>query len=275
MSAALGAAHRFLSRRPVVVALAIKLRNQCNCVIHRRLEDTADATVNGEMSLIEKLAPHCRTFVDVGANVGRWSAAFAASMPPGGRGLLFEPSLSAQQALRERFYRDERIEIVPMAVSDTSGTAIFFEEPDSGETSSLVPHQSRVGAQPRTVSTTTLDRETSERGWEKIDFLKIDAEGYDFRVLQGARQLLSSQNIGGLQFEYNASWALAGSTLARALGDLHDFGYQTFLLKSEGLYRFGHREYEKYRDFFGYANFVAFSPPLLSLMASSVGALSP
>jgi len=272
LSSPLGAAHRFLSRQPAVVSLALKLRNQCNRIIQCSLEDTAHSAINGEGWWIRTIAPHCQTFVDVGANVGHWSATFCQFLSAQGRGLLFEPSAGAQTILQERFAADSRLEIVAAALSDTVGTARFYEEPNAGETSSLVAQHSQAQAQSRWVPVTTLDRAIAKRDWERVDFLKIDAEGYDFHVLRGAQELLQQQRIGSLQFEYNAPWALVGSTLGAALRFLHDFGYTSFLLKAAGLHRF---DYAKYGEFFGYANFVALSPAQLPMVEPSIHPLLP
>ncbi|MFQ3680308.1 MAG: FkbM family methyltransferase [Pseudanabaenaceae cyanobacterium] len=218
MSSLLGATHRLLSRQPAIVALALKLRNQCNRIIQCCLEDTANAAINGEEAWLRAIAPHCQTFVDVGANVGNWSAAFCQAMPAQGRGLLFEPSAAAQQVLQQRFAGDPRVEIAAVALSDTVGTAPFYEEPNAGETSSLVAQHSQSQAQVRWVPVTTLDRAIAERGWERVDFLKIDAEGYDFQVLRGAQRLLQQQKIGSLQFEYNLNTTPRGRWWAAPWG---------------------------------------------------------
>lgn len=84
--------------------------------------------------------------------------------------------------------------------------------------------------------------------------LKIDAEGYDLHVLLGARGLLESRRIGVVQFEYNAPWARAGSTLSFAFQLLRGAGYRVFLLKAGGLYRF---EPDRVGEYFHYSNFVA------------------
>ncbi len=48
-----------------------------------------------------------------------------------------------------------------------------------------------------------LDDVAEELGIERIDFLKIDAEGHDLYVLKGARRLLAEQRIGAIYFEFN------------------------------------------------------------------------
>jgi hypothetical protein len=101
-----------------------------------------------------------------------------------------------------------------------------------------------------------LDDEIAAAGWSGIDFLKIDAEGYDLRVLTGARGLLEQQRVGIVQFEYNRSWQLAGDTLFSAMKLLKDCGYEVFVLKRDGLYTLNYALYEEY---FEYSNFVALS----------------
>lgn len=51
---------------------------------------------------------------------------------------------------------------------------------------------------------TTLDDFCAERGIEAIDYLKIDVEGAEHRVLKGARSLLQDDKIACIQFEYGA-----------------------------------------------------------------------
>lgn len=113
----------------------------------------------------------------------------------------------------------------------------------------------------RVVVTTTLDIEAKRHQLTHIDFLKIDTEGYDFHVLRGSTGLLSGQKIGVIQFEYNAPWAVAGSTLRSAFDLLESFGYQVFLLKFSGLYKLN---YDVYGEYLEYSNFVAVSPNRLT-----------
>ena len=60
----------------------------------------------------------------------------------------------------------------------------------------------------RRVPVTTVDNELSARGWQDVDFLKIDTEGYDLNVLLGASDLLARKGVKVVQFEYNATWAV-------------------------------------------------------------------
>lgn len=57
----------------------------------------------------------------------------------------------------------------------------------------------------------TLDEYCKEKGIDSIDFLKIDVEGHEFEVLQGAINMLP--NIKVIEFEYGATYEAAGITL--------------------------------------------------------------
>jgi FkbM family methyltransferase len=253
----LNAAHKSLSRSRVAVRLAVLLRNQCRCVIRCHISDDADPWKNGEAGLVGLIAPTSSHFIDVGANTGSWTSLFLASAAASLRGLLFEPSQCAAEKLVQRFQTTPGVEVIRAAVADAPGDLPFYEEPGAGETSSLVTGFSQPGAVKKMIPVTTLDAEIDRRQWRQVDLLKIDAEGYDLRVLRGASAALSRQAIGVVQFEYNTPWAAAGCTLADAFRFLESFGYQVFLLRADGLFRLN---YGLYGEYFDYSNFVAVAP---------------
>lgn len=257
MYALLNSIHRKLARSPLATRLAVLVRNQALCVIRYHLGEDANYLVNGESWLIDTVAPHCASFIDIGANQGYWSEAFLAKMRPGARGLLIDAAGPAVEMLRQRFADRPAIEVVHAAVSDTVGELEFFEEPSAGESSSLVAGFSAGGARRVVVPATTIDAELARLGLASCDFVKIDAEGYDLHVLHGAKGALARQAIGALQFEYNSPWAQAGSTLADAFQFLERSGYRVYLLQSSGLRLLNYRRYGEY---FGYSNYVAVSP---------------
>lgn len=48
----------------------------------------------------------------------------------------------------------------------------------------------------------TVDEYCKQKGIQEIDFLKIDTEGYDFRVLLGAKEIIDNKKVKYIQFEY-------------------------------------------------------------------------
>lgn len=237
------------------VWLAGKVRNQCMGVIKASLNDGIDPLSNGEDMLVSHLAPASKVFIDVGANVGNWARRFANLMEMPKFGILVEPNPTALQYLERTVSGFPcQVHVLEAAVSLASGTVLFYSEPDAGETSSLVQGFSSKSANAINVEVTTIDQIMEDFAIQKCDFLKIDAEGYDLKVIKGAVRSLESQRIEVLQFEYNAPWATAGSTLVEAIDFLDHKGYEVFLLLKDGLHRL---EYEDYGEYFGYSNFVA------------------
>lgn len=256
---------RKLSQSPICVRTAIKLRNQLSGIIACSLNDGIEMPSNGELWLLQQIAPKARVFVDVGANTGVWSKMFIDRMSSPGKGLLFEPSPLAIARLTEHLRKElneNLVEIVPAAVCEQAGTMDFYMEEAAGETSSLIASHSNQSARKISVSTTTIDAEAARRELKFIDYLKIDAEGYDLQVLRGASNCLEKKAVGIVQFEYNAPWASSGSTLANAIEYLQGYGYTLYLLKQNGLHEFN---YGVYGEFFSYANFVAIAPGYLEV----------
>jgi FkbM family methyltransferase len=48
----------------------------------------------------------------------------------------------------------------------------------------------------------TVDQYCKDNGIQEIDFLKIDTEGYDYRVLLGAKEIIDNKKVKYIQFEY-------------------------------------------------------------------------
>jgi FkbM family methyltransferase len=249
------AAH--LGRSPLAVALAARVRDNCNVVIRESLSDGIDPRRNGELDVIRALAPRSSVFVDVGANVGDWTELFLDVAPAGARGLMIEPSEEAAARLEERFAAHPELELRRAAASDHVGAATFYEGAGASESSPLLPESLRTAAVRRDVEVTTLDAEAERLGLARIDFVKVDAEGHDLHVLRGAAGLLADRRIGAVQFEYHKLWGPFASTLGEPYNLLNRHGYALYLIRAAGLTPV---TYEPYREYFGYTNYLAVAP---------------
>jgi hypothetical protein len=65
----------------------------------------------------------------------------------------------------------------------------------------IAAEEASTSADSETVPVSTLDAFCGENGVERIDFLKIDAEGFDLQVLRGGRGLLSRERVAVVQCE--------------------------------------------------------------------------
>lgn len=243
---------RVLAASKVGLHVVTKLRNQCELVIGEAhgWGNGCDPNANGETRWLCSVSDGLRYIVDVGANRGDWTSLVLSQKELEGA-LLFDPSSSAAEILRRHFSDHPEIEIIEAAAGSAPGTMSFFEEENAGRTSSLVAGFSTTRKSTE-VRVTTIDAEVDLRGWPSVDFLKVDAEGYDFHVLEGAERLFAQRKIRYGQFEYNAPWRLAGTTLTRTIQWLKAFGYHCYALRPDGLRAL---DTERFREYFLYSNY--------------------
>lgn len=143
---------------------------------------------------------------DVGANVGQTAVKYRASFPTA-RVYSFEPFPDAFRALVERCRGDALVEPLQMAVAAEVGTATFHVNRHNFNHSLLAAHADgarwalvdHVGT--IEVPRTTVDAFRAERGLERIDLLKVDAEGSDLDVLRGAAGSLADHRVDAVYVE--------------------------------------------------------------------------
>lgn len=140
-----------------------------------------------QTAVLKKYAPHGGVFVDVGANVGYFVALASRWVGASGRVFAFEPVPATLKNLVSNLALNncENVRVFSDACSDKSGSAVMILGKDPG--------WSRFGADGEgdiQVSTITLDEFVEENSLERMDVLKIDTEGADYKVLLGARHAI-------------------------------------------------------------------------------------
>ncbi len=131
---------------------------------------------------------------DVGANVGQTLEAFLDGFS---RPIVhaFEPSPKTFSILSERFGSRPGVTLQRLALGDQQGTIPFFVTADDSVNDSPLARVWAVETVEVTVDVMTIDAYCARHAIEAIDFLKIDAQGYDMRVLRGARGLLDRRRV--------------------------------------------------------------------------------
>lgn len=127
-------------------------------------------------------------FCDIGANVGYFSC-LARHM--GKRVLSFEPIRSNLHYLYKNIELNQwhdGIEVYPIAAGDRAGLAPVFGARCG---SSLTESWSGGSKTHEVVSVLPLDSVLQQRFLSEKIFCKLDVEGFEFQVLQGAKELLS------------------------------------------------------------------------------------
>ena len=153
--------------------------------------------------LFTKLLAPGQIVIDVGANVGYYALTAAMGVGSAGRVVAFEPAPATAERLRENAALNDfsNLTVVQAAVSDVSGTSCFQLAHDSEGSSLYSVGEDAVGSVNARV--TTLDTLAVELGLDRVDLIKIDAEGAEVAVIRGARHLLSRADAPKVIVEAN------------------------------------------------------------------------
>jgi FkbM family methyltransferase len=148
---------------------------------------------------------------DVGANKGDYVALILEAA--GDRRVIihaFEPDTTVAARLRERFKDHAGLKVVMQGLSDTPGELEFTRYSQNTLSSfhmdDAMPGSVRKDLDREVVRIplNTIDVYCQAQGIGHIDFLKIDTEGHDLFVLQGAARMIAERRIGRIQFEFSA-----------------------------------------------------------------------
>lgn len=136
--------------------------------------------------------PAGATVIDAGAHIGIFTLMAARRVGASGRVLAFEPSPGSRKILERNVRRNglSWVRISPAALADAPGTLPFYAADAAagnpvGDTLSPVP-----GRDPVHVPVLRLDDAFSEAGAAEVALLKIDVEGAELRLLDGAARTL-------------------------------------------------------------------------------------
>lgn len=165
-------------------------------------------------AIFRAAVPEGGVAVDVGANVGWHSLLMARLAGPSGRLVAVEPNPSVRAKLIDNLVanRLENVIVIPFAISAAEGW-FRFHGPPAADGSSGSGHLLSRDALPTSASfdveTRRLDTVLAEAGVGRLDLMKIDVEGFEWPVLQGAENSIERFRPQ-VVFEYNEEYASRG-----------------------------------------------------------------
>lgn len=181
------------------------------------------------------------TFIDIGAHVGYFTMLASALVGAEGRVFSFEPEASNWAHLLEHIELNHATNVLPnfMAAGAAPGIAEFFVNSDNDGGHALwevgrhpFNERSRTDRTSRRVFVTSLDHYFNDREIGNLKAIKMDAEGAEFSILVGARQLIAQTGVPFIVSEINRFGLESMGTTERQLRALMgDLGYETYLFQ--------------------------------------------
>ena len=162
-------------------------------------------------------------FIDVGANAGSYTILACSAV--GARGIAFEPIPNSYKRLMANIRLndlDEKVILANMGVGAQHEHIVFTSDSD---TINHVLARNEQNTNTTDVEMTTLD--TFLQG-ESPALVKIDVEGYETPVLEGAGKKLKNQGLHSVIMELNGSGSRYGYDESKILELMFDYGFKTY-----------------------------------------------
>ncbi|MBF0609659.1 MAG: FkbM family methyltransferase [Magnetococcales bacterium] len=186
------------------------------------------------ISLIMRTITPGDVVIDVGANVGYFSCLLALLVGKSGKVVAFEPDSNNLSGLTRNLAANQldNILIINKPASNKKGFMRFFNNEDSGGHALWDAAGKGNFVE---METTTLDEEFRKTNLAPPKLIKIDTEGADHLVLEGARELLKDHKVPYIVAEVlPQGLAKFGSSQMQMRRYMKDFGYDTFAIYWRG-----------------------------------------
>ncbi|MDP6369046.1 MAG: FkbM family methyltransferase [Planctomycetota bacterium] len=136
--------------------------------------------------------------IDVGANYGLFTAAILRSRPDA-RAFLFEPVPEVFEKCRERFKDNPNVTVENFGLGDVQERVTIWKSQQNPGGNSMVRKlvdvvDAYTDFETEEVEVRVFSDYAREKGLEQAHFVKIDAEGYDYKVLWGMLPFLTACN---------------------------------------------------------------------------------
>ena len=163
------------------------------CIPHQKPTD----------ELLKKLIRRGDLIFDIGANIGYLSLLFNSLLKDSGAIVAIEPSARCFRQLQRNTAFAEKIQTLNVAISNKT-EKLQFAKTKYLERSSL----ETVNTYAKTIDVEAIQLDDLCLEYGMPDFIKIDVEGHEFAVFQGAEKMLSSKLRPRIYFEALNSTAL-------------------------------------------------------------------
>jgi len=172
----------------------------------RKTSDLAVAHPLYELKVVQFLSSRLKkgdVFIDCGAHIGKYTLLASKLVGARGKVVAIEANPETYLVLTKNLYLNKLTNVTPLnyvIYSHEASAKLFYCHPTETGGSSLKrghPLLKTTEVKAIKVRTTTLDYLLSQLGIDRVDWIKLDVEGVETEVLQGAAIILSTcRNIG-------------------------------------------------------------------------------
>jgi FkbM family methyltransferase len=195
---------------------------------------------------------------DVGACTGEYTEKVLATFGDQAQIYCFEPNEATFNALKSNHGAKKNVRRLNFGLSDREESRMLYS---NGETSSMASlyhrrpdNSNTTGDRISRIPLTTLDLFCKGENVERIDFLKMDVEGHELKVLNGAEDTIRSGRIRFIQFEFG-DCNVYSRTFFRDFLDLLRPHYKVFRILHRGLWPID--EYDEALEILKVTNYLA------------------
>ena len=174
-----------------------------------------------DISFLRRFVPRDAWVIDVGANVGFFSAQFCDWVSGAGRVLAFEPEDENFRALEDLARQPGRLDVLlarQCLVANADTTLHLELNPDN-------PADHHIGTAGIPTRAVTLDTEIRNFGWPRVGLIKVDVQGAESLVIEGAKEILERSRPAIFMELDDAALGRFGSSAERLQDQLAACGY--------------------------------------------------
>lgn len=185
-----------------------------------------------EFAFLDRVLQPGMTFLDAGANEGVYTVFAAKRLGPAGTVWAFEPSQREAGRLRRNLELNTlSARVFPLALADRAGQAemnVAGYGHEGLNTMGKFVHQIEESSQ-EIIQVTRLDDAVSENPLSRLDVIKIDVEGAELKLLQGAAATLRRYRPLLLFEASDRTLRQQGASREELLAYLRSQNYQLYL----------------------------------------------
>jgi len=185
--------------------------------------------LEAEMKFLELIVHNNDRVIDIGGNRGIYAYQL---WRRGAKVEVFEPNPTCYRVLEAWAADKQNVNVHSVALSSRAGSANLHIPIDGSgiehDASASIEHSGFAQARDQLVPLQTLD----SYQFEGVSLIKIDVEGHEYRVIEGAaKTIASSRPVLLIEIEQRH----IDRPIAEVFGKILEFGYQGFFIGMRGL----------------------------------------